>query len=64
MAPWSSSSLAGPLHISYPIKAPPAHAFQLQSEIYWPGAGLIQQDAAGTDGGKERQLEKPATSGS
>lgn len=41
-------SLAGPLHISYPIKAPPAHAFQLQSEIYCPGAGLIQQDAAGT----------------
>lgn len=41
-------SLAEPLHISYPIKAPPAHVFQLQSEIYCPVAGLIQQDAAGT----------------
>lgn len=52
MAPWSKSSLAGPLHISYPIKAPPAHAFQLQSKIYCPGAGLIQQDTAGTEGEK------------
>lgn len=42
-------SLAGPLHISYPIKDPPAHAFQLQSEIYCPGAALIQQDTEGRD---------------
>lgn len=42
------SSLAGPLHISCPIKAPPAHAFQLPGEIYCLRAGLIQQDTEGT----------------
>lgn len=51
-------SLAGPLHISYPIKAAPAHAFQLQSEIYWPGEGLIQQDAAATQGDRGRKERK------
>lgn len=54
MAPGSRSSLAGPLHISYPIKALPAHAFQLQ-EIYCPEAGLIQQDAADTGGAGRRR---------
>lgn len=48
MAPWGKSSPAGPLHISYPIKAPPAHAFQLQDKIYCPESGLIQQDVADT----------------
>ena len=43
MAPQSKTSLAGPLHLSYPIKAPQAYAFQLQSEIYCPLAGLIRQ---------------------
>lgn len=54
MAPRSTSLLAGPLHISYPIKAPPAHALQLQSEIYSPGAGLSQRGTEGT----EKQTEK------
>lgn len=54
MAPKSTSLLAGPLHISYPIKAPPAHALQLQSEIYCPGAGLSQQDTA-AEGEKRRE---------
>lgn len=60
MAPWSRSSLAGPLNVSYPIKAPPAHAFQLQDEIYCPEAGLIQQDAADTqqhEGGGDKQQQ-------
>lgn len=64
MASWSKSSLAGPLRISYPIKSPPAHAFQLQSEIYCPGAGLIQQDtAAGTAAteGAEAEVKLQAT---
>lgn len=55
MAPRSTSWLAGPLHISYPIKAPPAHAFQLQTEIYCPGASLIQQDAGGTEQQERRK---------
>lgn len=58
MAPRSTSWLAEPSHISYPIKAPPAHAFQLHSEIYWPGAGLIQQDAVGTKQQEQKRKRK------
>lgn len=66
MAPRSTSLLAGPLHISYPIKAPPAHALQLQSEIYCPGASLSQQDTEGMEKQKEKRegeetAEKTAT---
>lgn len=60
MAPRSTSSLAEPLHISYPIKAPPAHAFQLLRKIYCPGAGLIQQDTAGMEQQKEKKREETA----